>query len=137
MKLGEMIYQQRTKKNKCQSDVADLLEVSRQSVSKWENDSAVPELEKLRKMAELFDISLDELAGGQPAAPKEEPEPLWDWLRAGIVLVAGLIPLLLLWAVHAPQFLIHLSAIGYAIAACLALAFAIRSCILAAGRKRK
>ena len=66
MNLGENIYRLRTERNLSQGDFADALEVSRQSVSKWENNSAVPELEKLMKMAELFGITLDELVSGDP-----------------------------------------------------------------------
>lgn len=65
MNLGENIYRLRTEKNMSQGDLANALEVSRQSVSKWENNSAVPELEKLIKMAELFEVSMDELVTGK------------------------------------------------------------------------
>lgn len=68
MNLGENIYRLRTEKNMSQGALADALEVSRQSVSKWENNSAVPELEKLMKMGELFGVTLDELVGGIGAA---------------------------------------------------------------------
>ena len=61
MNLGEKIYELRTAKNLSQGDMADTLEVSRQSVSKWENNSAVPDLDKIIKLAELFGVSLDEL----------------------------------------------------------------------------
>lgn len=70
MNLGENIYRLRTERNLSQGDFADALEVSRQSVSKWENNSAVPELEKLMKMAQLFGITLDELVKGE-----ENPVP--------------------------------------------------------------
>ncbi|MBO7184426.1 MAG: helix-turn-helix transcriptional regulator [Oscillospiraceae bacterium] len=74
MNLGENIYRLRTERNMSQGDFADAMEVSRQSVSKWENNSAVPELEKLVKMAEVFGISLDELVKGTPPAlPATEP----------------------------------------------------------------
>lgn len=80
MNLGENIYRLRTEKNLSQGDLADALEVSRQSVSKWENNSAVPELEKLIKMAQVFDITLDELVTGEaakePAAPTPPPQPI-------------------------------------------------------------
>ena len=49
MNLGERIYKLRTEKNLSQGDLADLLDVSRQSISKWENNSSVPELEKIVK----------------------------------------------------------------------------------------
>ncbi len=44
MNLGETIYRLRTGKNLSQGDLAEMLEVSRQSISKWENNSAVPDL---------------------------------------------------------------------------------------------
>lgn len=73
MNLGENIYKYRTARNMSQSDLAQALDVSRQSVSKWENNSAVPELDKLIKMAKLFDITLDALANepvsAQPSIP--------------------------------------------------------------------
>ncbi len=72
MNLGENIYKFRTQKNMSQGDLADALDVSRQSVSKWENNSAVPELEKLIKMAQIFGITIDELVAG---VEKEQPEP--------------------------------------------------------------
>jgi len=74
MNLGERIYKFRTAKNMSQGDLADALDVSRQSVSKWETGTAVPELDKLIKLAELFEISLDELVGrGEQKA--ESPAP--------------------------------------------------------------
>jgi len=63
MRLGETIYRLRTAAHLSQGDLADALNVSRQSVSKWENDTAVPELDKLIKISQLFGITLDELVG--------------------------------------------------------------------------
>ncbi len=62
--LGEQIYFYRTKCGLSQLDIAEKLDVSRQSVSKWENGVATPELEKVVKLAELFGITLDELVSG-------------------------------------------------------------------------
>lgn len=76
MSLGENIYKLRTGRKMSQEDFASAMEVSRQSVSKWENNMAVPELEKLIKMAKLFEVSLDELVGNAPPQPKPEPEPV-------------------------------------------------------------
>ncbi len=47
MNLGQTIYRLRMEKNMSQGDLADALGVSRQSVSKWETNSSVPELDKL------------------------------------------------------------------------------------------
>lgn len=65
MTLGERIYTMRTTRNLSQIDLANALDVSRQSVSKWETDASVPELDKLVRMCELFDVSMDELIRGR------------------------------------------------------------------------
>ena len=62
MSLGKKIYELRTVRKFSQSDLAELLDVSRQSISKWETDAATPDLDKLIKICDLFEISLDELA---------------------------------------------------------------------------
>ena len=73
MNLGETIYKRRTGKGMSQGDLADALNVSRQSISKWETNSSVPELDKIIKLSEIFDVSLDELILDKPQ--KESPEP--------------------------------------------------------------
>ena len=76
MGLGEKIYKLRTERNLSQGDLAEALDVSRQSISKWETDVSVPELDKLVKMSAFFSVSLDELildkAHGEQA---DFPEP--------------------------------------------------------------
>lgn len=74
MNLGESIYKHRTGKNWSQTDLADELDVSRQSVSKWENNTAIPDLDKLIKMASLFEVSLDILVFGEEPQQAEEPQ---------------------------------------------------------------
>ena len=75
MTLGEHITRLRTAKGMRQGALAEELGVSRQSVSKWETDASVPELDKLMKMAKLFDVSIDELVTGEPFTPPEAPPP--------------------------------------------------------------
>ena len=70
MGLGEKIYRLRTEHNMTQEQLAERLGVSRQSISKWESGAATPELEKVRALAEVFSVSVDELLGN-PA--KEQP----------------------------------------------------------------
>ena len=74
MTLGENIVRLRTQKNWSQGDLADALDISRQSVSKWETDASIPELDKLLKLSELFGVTLDELVRGEDV-PKTEPVP--------------------------------------------------------------
>ena len=67
MTLGENIYRYRTAKNWSQGDLADALDVSRQSISKWENNLAAPDLDKLIRLHNVFEVSLDELILGESA----------------------------------------------------------------------
>jgi transcriptional regulator with XRE-family HTH domain len=75
MNIGENIYKHRTEKNMSQTDLANALDVSRQSVSKWENNSAVPDLERIVNMSRIFEVSLDELVFGESSEIKNEPAP--------------------------------------------------------------
>ena len=70
--LAERIYSLRKQRGLSQEQLAEALDVSRQTVSKWERGAAAPELERLRAMAEFFGVSLDELVGGEPRAPAME-----------------------------------------------------------------
>ena len=79
MTLGQMIQHLRREKGMLQDELADTLGVSRQSVSKWETDAAVPELDKLLRLADLFGVTLDELVRGErmpaPEATAQPPPP--------------------------------------------------------------
>ena len=61
MTLGEKIAKQRKELNYTQEQLADILGVSRQSISKWESDIAYPETEKLIELGKLFECSMDYL----------------------------------------------------------------------------
>ena len=58
MSLGTNISRLQAEKRLSQGDLAEVLEVSRQSVSKWETDSSVPDLDKLIKLSQLFGVTL-------------------------------------------------------------------------------
>lgn len=78
MKLGEKLARLRRENNYTQEQLAQILGVSRQAVSKWESDTAYPETDKLIRMSELFGCSLDYLlkegwqaeSGAQPEDPR-------------------------------------------------------------------
>lgn len=61
MSLGENLQFLRKRENMTQEQLAEALEVSRQSVSKWESDNTYPETDKLLQLAELFHCTLDDL----------------------------------------------------------------------------
>ena len=61
MTLGEKLSKLRKEYNYTQEQLADILGVSRQSISKWESDIAYPETEKLIELGKLFECSMDYL----------------------------------------------------------------------------
>lgn len=61
MTFGDKLSKLRKEKNLTQEQLAEILGVSRQSVSKWESDTAYPETEKLISLANLFECSTDYL----------------------------------------------------------------------------
>lgn len=73
MTFGDKLSTLRKQNNYTQEQLADLLGVSRQSVSKWEGGIAYPETEKLIRLSELFHCSLDALLkDGQDLQPGEQ-----------------------------------------------------------------
>ncbi len=64
MDLGKRIFDLRKEKNLSQGELAEMLDVSRQSISKWETNASTPELDKILKLSEIFGISLDGLIKG-------------------------------------------------------------------------
>ena len=71
MTLAEKILALRTEQGLSQGDLAEKLEVSRQSVSKWETGQATPDLDKIIKLADLFGVTTDYLLTGKPTLPSD------------------------------------------------------------------
>ncbi len=71
MTLGERLLELRKAKHLSQEEVADKLNVSRQTISKWETDSSTPDFDKIIPICELFGISTNELVSGKKDESKE------------------------------------------------------------------
>lgn len=71
MTIGKRISQLRKEKGLTQEDLAGMMEVSAQAVSKWENDQTCPDITSLPKLAKILGVSVDELLSG-----KEENAPI-------------------------------------------------------------
>ncbi len=65
MDFNNRLYQLRKQKGLSQEELANRLNVSRQTVSKWEVGDSTPDMEKLIAMSDLFDVSLDKLVMGK------------------------------------------------------------------------
>ena len=73
MTLGQRIAQKRKEPGLSQEALGDRLGVSRQSIYKWESDSALPEIDKLIALSKLFGVTVGWLLGmEETAAPAPE-----------------------------------------------------------------
>jgi len=107
--LQENIYALRRKAGFSQEQLAERLEVTRQTISKWEGGHSVPDLEKLQAMAAVFSVTLDELTGMEPPVPRQQaPKPGKVGLVLCIVGAVGLVVLAVL-STAAPQAVDHLN----------------------------
>ncbi len=73
MSIGERITELRTRKNLSQGDLASALSVSRQAISKWENDQSSPDTIHLIQLADLLDTEVAYLATGVKPVYEEAP----------------------------------------------------------------
>ena len=85
MTLGQRIQAHRSRLGLSQEGLGDKLGVSRQAVSKWEADGAVPDTDKLIALSKLFGITLNKLLQVEEPAKGERPK------RRGLRIAAGLL----------------------------------------------
>ena len=88
MTLGNNFFNARKKQGLSQEEVAEKLGVSRQTISKWELDETLPDINQSKKLAAAFKVSLDELIEFDPdlndikeviAKTSEEKQQAVDW----------------------------------------------------------
>ena len=65
MTLGEIIKNYRQKAGLSQEQLAEKINVSRQAITKWENDSGIPDIDNLISLSKVMGLSLDELVMGE------------------------------------------------------------------------
>lgn len=95
MSLGENLQFLRKRDNITQEQLAEALEVSRQSVSKWESDASYPEMDKLLQLADFFHCSLDDMikqdVSSQYVEDKSNYDSFFDKFSKQVTLGIGLI----------------------------------------------
>ena len=98
MNIGETIQRLRTERRLSQEQLAELVGVSRQAVSKWELNAALPDTDKLVPLARALGVSVDELLGNVsdgerrlPLRSAPQTAPSWfatHWYWLGLIPVA-------------------------------------------------
>ncbi len=73
MSVGERITALRKERNMSQGQLAEAMDVSRQAVSKWENDQSSPDTLKLIQLSEVLDTEVEYLATGRKPVYEETP----------------------------------------------------------------
>jgi len=79
MGIGNRIQQQRLMRGLSQEALAGILGISRQSVSKWELGQALPDLDKIVQLSQLWAISTDELLLDKPLTLLEPSDHILNW----------------------------------------------------------
>ena len=78
MSLGQRLIELRKEKHLSQEEVAEKLNVTRQTISKWETDQSMPDFDKILPLCELFEISTDELLTGRKEQLERQKEEIID-----------------------------------------------------------
>lgn len=63
--IGKFISEQRKKHHMTQSELATLLSVTNQAISKWENGRGIPDIEMLKKLSEIFKVNINDILDGK------------------------------------------------------------------------
>lgn len=78
MTIGERLFKLRKEKNISQEELANALDVSRQTISKWENGESTPDFDKIIPLSEYFGITSDELLTGNLNIKEAKIESIKD-----------------------------------------------------------
>ena len=97
MSFGENLQFLRKSRNMTQEDLAESLNVSRQSVSKWESDGSFPEMDKIMQICQIFSCTMDTLVNGSVEKESAEDKIGYDkhmtsfarYNSAGIGIIIG------------------------------------------------
>lgn len=90
MTIGERLLKLRKEKNISQEELANVLDVSRQTISKWETDQTNPDFDKIVPLCEYFNITSDELLSGKKDIIKEKNNNTRSKFAANLAISVGL-----------------------------------------------
>lgn len=84
--LGERIVELRKNNNMSQEMLADKVGVSRQAISKWERNEASPDIYNAKALADVFEITVDELMNGNDEGTKLKREDIRNKAQLGMIV---------------------------------------------------
>ena len=90
MTIGERLLKLRKERNLSQEDLANVLDVSRQTISKWETDQSSPDFDKIIPLCEYFGITSDELLTGNSNIKEAKKENVRSNFARNIALAVML-----------------------------------------------
>ena len=86
MELKDIILQKRKQKNMTQEELAEQLNVARQTISKWETGETIPDIDSLKKLAVLLDFSVDNALGVEI---ENDNDDKIEWLIIGRFIIGN------------------------------------------------
>ena len=87
MTVGSKIFELRKKWNLSQEELAERVHVSRQTVSKWENDVVLPDVYNLKELAKVFQCTVDELIDDAKEVHTKQDGPVVEAMKYSGILV--------------------------------------------------
>ncbi len=121
MNFGEKLKSLRIKHELSQENLAEKLNVSRQAITKWETQNSMPDIENLKSIATIFDVTTDSLIYDEEEI--ETTDDSFCWQVACIFGGIGLVSEFLFEDIEPSLSLsgIGLAVIGYLVAKCFLL----------------
>ena len=104
MTIGERLLKLRKEKNISQEELANILDVSRQTISKWETDQTTPDFDKIVPLCEYFGITSDELLSGKKDIMKAKEDDKKGKFARNIAISVGLYILALVFVIFFAAF---------------------------------
>ena len=90
MTIGERLLKLRKEKNLSQEELANILDVSRQTISKWETGGATPDFDKIVPLCEFYGITSDELLTGKKDIIESNEEEKKNKFARNLAISVGL-----------------------------------------------
>lgn len=90
IKIGKFISKMRKENNMSQSELANVLNVTSQAVSKWENGRGIPDIEMLKKLSEVFKVKMEDILSGEEKKKDNKKNIIYFGLLISLIIIFGL-----------------------------------------------